>query len=244
MPFEVIPAVDVSEGRVVRLVEGDPSRKTVYGDDPAGQARAWRDLGAPRVHLVDLDGAFAGSPRNREAILAAAAAAGVPVQVGGGIRTLEIVDMLLTGGVDRVVLGTKAVTDEAFLREALRRGASRVVVALDVRGREVQLEGWTQGSGQDVASTARRLAQLGVARVLCTDVARDGKLEGPNLALYEEIAGAAGIPVIASGGVASLDDLRALAALATRGVEGVIVGKALYDGRVDLRAALDTVGAG
>lgn len=231
--FEVIPAVDVSEGRVVRVEEGDLSRKTVYGDDPAATATRWASLGAPRIHVVDLDGAVAGEPRNRDALVRLIEQCDVPVQVAGAIRTLDAVTSWRDAGADRVVVGTMAVTDDEFLHDALAVMGDRLVVALDHRDREVRVSGWTKRSGLDLVETAKRMSDKGVARLLVTDISRDGLLRGPDVDTYAELASIA--PVIASGGVSSVADLRALSAVA----EGAIVGKALYAGRIDLREALE-----
>jgi phosphoribosylformimino-5-aminoimidazole carboxamide ribotide isomerase len=233
---EVIPAIDVSGGKVVRLVRGDRNATTVYADDPSAMAARWAASGARRIHVVDIDGAFDGSPRNAHAIAELVRAVDVPVQVGGGIRDLDTARELIDLGVDRVVLGTAALTDDAFLRDALGAWPGRVVVGLDSRERELRVAGWAQGSGLDLVETARKLAALGVPRFLCTDISRDGTLEGPNVALLEEVARESGVPVIASGGVSSLDDLRALARVP--GIEAAVVGKALYTGDVSLTEAL------
>lgn len=234
--FEVVPAVDVSEGRVVRVEEGDLARKTVYGDDPADAARRWASLGAPRIHAVDLDGAVAGEPRNREPIERLIAAVDVPVQVAGAVRTLQAIRAWRDAGADRVVVGTMAVADERFLDEAMAILGGRLVVALDHRDREIKVRGWQAGSGRDLLETASHLAQRGVPRFLVTDISKDGLFGGPNVDAYGEVAVAAGVPVLASGGVATLQHLRALADVP--GIEGAIVGKALYDGKIDLAEAL------
>lgn len=236
--FEVIPAIDLVEGKVVRLERGELARKTVYGDDPVAVAERWTELGARRLHVVDLEGAVAGEPRHHELIGEIARSAGVPVQVGGGIRTLEHLTALLGAGVDRVVVGTAALGDPSFLPDALRLCGGGLVVSLDVRGREVRAAGWTEGTGEEVVAAAQRLAAEGVRRFMCTDIARDGMLAGPNVELLTEVAEAAGVPVLASGGVSSTDDIRRLVALASRGIEGVIVGRALYTGDLELADAL------
>lgn len=239
MTFEVIPAVDVLGGKVVRLERGEPDAKTVYSDDPVAVAKEWEAQGAARVHVVDLDGAFAGEARHADTLEAVVRAVGIPVQVAGGIRAVGVAEGWLRAGADRVVSGTAALTDDGVLIELVQRLGPRLVVAADVRGREVRVSGWRVGTGEDVVAAARRLAAAGAPRLLVTDVGRDGLLTGPNVGLLAEIAGAAGIPVIASGGVASVEDLIALAGI--EGIEGAIVGKALYSGVIELGDALKAV---
>lgn len=239
MSFDVIPAVDLVSGQVVRVERGDLSRKTVYGDDPVAVAAGFAEDGAGRLHVVDLEGAVAGEPFHLETVTAIVEQVRIPVQVAGGIRTLELAQRYLDAGADRVVIGTRAVTDDDFLAAAVEALGSRLVVAPDVRDREVRVSGWTQGTGEDVADCVRRLAGAGVVRLLCTDVGRDGMLSGPNVELYAEVTEAGGLPVIASGGVKTTEDVVALAAV--DGVEGVVVGKALYEGTVSLSDALAAV---
>jgi phosphoribosylformimino-5-aminoimidazole carboxamide ribotide isomerase len=241
MPLEIIPGIDVSRGEVVRLLRGELAEKTVYGGDPAATASRWEDMGAQRLHVVDIDGSHEGRPMNRGPVSEILEMVSVPVQVAGGIRDLETAAAWLELGADRIVIGTAAVRDPSFLREALETFGSSVVVALDARDREVRVSGWTEGSGLDLVETAKRLAGAGVSRFLCTDIGRDGTLQGPNVELLAEVAKAAGVPLIASGGVSSLGDIRALAAVA--GIEGVVVGKALYTGDVQLTEALEAVRA-
>lgn len=234
----VIPAIDLRNGRCVRLLQGRPERETVYGNDPAAMARRWEAQDAPWLHVVDLDGAFAGLPRNEEAIRAILQAVKIPVQVGGGLRTMAGVRRYLEMGVSRVILGTAAVADPAFLREALEAFGERIAVGVDCRDGRVCVEGWGRTVDLGLMDFLDALAAAGVRRVIYTDIRRDGMLEGSNVAGVAEVVARAPMRVIASGGVSSLDDIRALAALDPPGVEGVIVGKALYTGAVDLRAAL------
>jgi phosphoribosylformimino-5-aminoimidazole carboxamide ribotide isomerase len=243
MPFEVIPGIDISRGEVVRLLRGELAEKTVYGGDPAATASRWEDMGAHRLHVVDIDGSHEGRPVNRGPVAEILDMVSIPVQVAGGIRDVATAEAWLETGADRIVIGTAAIRDPAFLRQALRLFADRVVVAIDARDREVRVSGWTEGSGLDLVETARRLAGDGVARFLCTDIGRDGTLQGPNVELLGEVADAVAIPVIASGGVSSLGDIRHLAALVPRGIEGVVIGKALYTGDIQLTEALQAVGA-
>ena len=239
MTLEVIPSIDLLKGQVVRLERGDYEKKTVYSDDPIGVAMDFEAQGATRLHVVDLDGAASGEPANAVAIGGIIQRIAIPVQVAGGVRSVERVEELLARGADRVVLGTKALTDETFLRAALERFADRVVVAPDAKGREVRTDGWTKGTGEDVVAAGRRLADAGVVRLLVTDIGTDGMLSGPNVDLLTEVARTAKIPVIASGGVSSIDDLRALSDVS--GVEAAIVGKALYVNAFDLGDAMKTV---
>ena len=235
--FLIIPAIDLRGGRCVRLVQGDPSRETVYSDDPVAVARAFAAAGARRLHVVDLDGAFAGLPRNLAVATAIARAVDIPVELGGGIRSMAAIEQVLAAGIAYAILGTAAIEQPELVEEACRRFPGRVLVGIDARDGRVAVRGWAEGTETDAVELAREMGRRGVSQIIFTDIARDGTLAGPNLAALERVA-AAGVPVIASGGVSSLDDLRALAALRDRGVVGAIVGKALYTGAVDLRAAL------
>jgi phosphoribosylformimino-5-aminoimidazole carboxamide ribotide isomerase len=232
--FVVAPALDVLEGRCVRLVEGDPERVTVEGGDPAEAAARFAAEGAPLIHLVDLDGAFSGRPSPELVERVVAAAGGVPVQAGGGFRTADAVEAGLAAGAVRIVVGTAAL-DPVTLPELAACFAGRLVVAIDVRDRKVVGRGWTHRSGLDPAGLARRCAAAGVTRLLVTSTLRDGSLAGPDLPLLREVLAAAPVPVLAAGGIASLDDLRLLQEL---GCEGAIVGSALWLGRFSLAEAL------
>jgi phosphoribosylformimino-5-aminoimidazole carboxamide ribotide isomerase len=232
----VFPAIDLKQGRVVRLAEGDMARATIYGDDPAAQARAFGDKGATHLHVVDLDGSFAGESRNAEAVAAALAAFPGRVQVGGGVRTLADVDRWLGLGVWRVVMGTAALERPDLVRAAAAAYPGRIVVAVDARDGMVATRGWAERSTVAVADLARRFEDAGVAALLFTDVGRDGMLKGVNVEATLALAAAVAIPVIASGGVAGPADISALAGRPN--IEGVICGRALYDGRLDLGEAL------
>ena len=240
--FEIIPAIDLLDGRVVQLEQGDPERATVYSEDPVAVAGRWEAAGARRLHVVDLDGALAGEPRHRHVITRIVASVDMSVQVAGGIRSVDSVRAWVDAGAARVITGTAALTDRDFLRHALDVAADRLVVALDARDGEVRVSGWQQGSGLDVVQTAVALAADGVRRLLVTDIARDGMLTGPNASLLAEVAGMSGVAVIASGGVSSVEDLVTLSALAPVGVEAAIVGSALYRGDLQLADALEAVG--
>lgn len=238
MSFEVVPSVDILEGEVVRLRRGEREAKTVYSDDPVGMAKNWEAQGAPRLHVVDL-GAALGDEAQSAVIEQIVRSAGVPVQVAGGIRSAEAGRRWIDVGADRVILGTAALTDLDVLHEAIKTIGPRLVVAPDALGREVRIAGWTKGTGEDVVDAARRLAAAGVERLLVTDIGQDGTLGGPNADLLRDVAAASRVPVIASGGVATLDDIRTLAAV--DGVEGVIVGQALYSGVIELSQAMGAV---
>ncbi len=234
----VVPAVDVRDGRCVRLRQGRADQETVFSDDPVAMARRWAETGATRVHVVDLDGAFAGTPRQTALIAKiAAAVAPVPVQAGGGLREPAAVEAMLEAGVRWAVVGTRAALDPAFLADIGRRFPGRLVIAVDGKGPHVAVRGWTETADVTVIDVARRARDAGAAAVLYTDVTRDGTGDGPNLDDTAALARAVEIPVLASGGVGTIDDLLALAAIP--GVAGTIVGRALYTGTIDLRQALD-----
>lgn len=240
--FELIPAIDVLGGRCVRLRQGRYDEATVYDEDPGAVAARFVAHELGRLHVVDLDGARAGEPRNEAALGAILAAApGVPVQVGGGLRSLADVERRLALGVDRAILGTVALRDPSLVQEAAGRFPGRIAVGIDARDGRVAVEGWVETSDTSSTELARRFEDAGVAAIVYTDIARDGMLSGPNLEQTAALAEAVSIPVIASGGVGSDEDVRRAAALAERGVAGVIVGRALYTGAVDLARALEIV---
>jgi phosphoribosylformimino-5-aminoimidazole carboxamide ribotide isomerase len=237
----VLPAVDVRGGRVVRLLRGASDAETVYGTDPAEAARRWEAEGALRLHVVDLDAAMGGAPQF-DAIAALIAAVSIPVEVGGGIRTLEGATRYREHGADRVIFGTAAVSDPALVQSALALWPDAVAIALDARNGRVAVAGWKEITTVGALELAERCRAWGVRRIQYTDVLRDGALVGPNLAATEELARVSRVPVTASGGVSSLDDLRHVAALAPAGVDEVIVGRALYDGRFTLAEAKAAAG--
>jgi len=238
----VFPAIDLKEGQVVRLAEGDMARATVYGDNPAAQAVLFAEAGAQFLHVVDLDGAFAGKAQNREAVEAVLEAFPGHVQLGGGIRTAEAVEGWFKLGVSRVVIGTAALKDPDFVRAMAKEWPNGIVVAVDARDGMVATEGWAEVSDVSIVDMARRFEDAGVAGLLFTDIGRDGLLKGCNVDATVDLARQTDLPVIASGGVKGLDDIRLLAIHANDGIEGVITGRALYDGRLDLAAAIQMAG--
>jgi phosphoribosylformimino-5-aminoimidazole carboxamide ribotide isomerase len=234
----VFPAIDLKQGQVVRLAEGDMARATVYGDDPAAQALLFAEAGAQYLHVVDLDGSFAGRAENREAVEGILKVFPGHVQLGGGIRTRESVDGWFDLGVSRVVMGTAALKDPEFVKDMAKAYPGGIVVAVDARDGMVATEGWAELSEVSIYDMARRFEDAGVASLLFTDIGRDGMLKGCNIEATVDLARRTNLPVIASGGVKGLDDIRMLALLARDGIEGVITGRALYDGRLDLAAAI------
>lgn len=234
----LFPAIDLKDGLCVRLEEGDMARATVFHRDPAAQAAAFAAQGFEYLHVVDLDGAFAGKPVNAAAVDRILAAVSIPVQLGGGIRTLATLEAWLAKGVARVIIGTAAVRDPDLVRAAARKFTGQVAVGLDARDGKVAVEGWAQASELPALDIARRFEDAGVAAIIYTDIARDGLLKGLNLDATIALADAVSIPVIASGGLASLADIEALVAPRAVKLAGAIAGRALYDGRLDAGAAL------
>jgi phosphoribosylformimino-5-aminoimidazole carboxamide ribotide isomerase len=239
MPLTLYPAIDLKDGRCVRLRRGEMDQATVYADDPAAQAITWRDAGFRWLHVVDLNGAFAGRPVNAEAVVGILAAVDLPVQLGGGIRDMTGIEAWLTAGVRRVILGSAAAKNPSLVLEACKTFPGRIAVGIDARGGYVATEGWAETSTMPAAELGLRFEDAGVTAIIYTDIGRDGMLSGLNLEQTIDLATKLTTPVIASGGVGSLDDLAALrhAATGTR-IEGVIVGRALYDGRVTPADAL------
>lgn len=235
----VLPAIDLRNGKCVRLVEGKVENETVYSNDPAEMAVKWEGLGAKFLHLVDLDGAFAGKPQNLEAVKAILKVLTIPAELGGGIRDMDTISAYLDLGINRVILGTAAVSNPKLIEEACRKfGGEHIVLGVDARDGMVAVEGWDATATVNAVDLAKQMKDLGVQRIIYTDIKRDGTLKGPNLDATKEIAVKTGLKVIASGGVACLDDIRAVKKLEPFGVDSVISGKALYDGRLDLREAL------
>ncbi|MFO7982200.1 MAG: 1-(5-phosphoribosyl)-5-[(5-phosphoribosylamino)methylideneamino]imidazole-4-carboxamide isomerase [Desulfuromonadales bacterium] len=234
----VIPAIDLKGGRCVRLEQGLMEKDTVYSDDPAAQARIWQDQGGELLHIVDLDGAFAGVPRNREAIEAIVAAIDIPTELGGGIRDLETVKAYLDLGISRVILGTVAKENPELVREACRLFPGRIVVGIDAKDGLVAVRGWADVTEKKASDLAREMEGYGVEAIIYTDIARDGMMQGPNIEATRTLAQAISIPVIASGGISRLADIENLMAIEDSGVSGAITGKAIYTGALDLREAV------
>jgi len=237
----LFPAIDLKGGQCVRLKLGDMAEATVFNDDPAAQARAFEAQGFRWLHLVDLDGAFAGRPVNAAAIEAILAAVTIPVQLGGGIRDLAMIETWLARGIRRVILGTVALRDPDLVKDACRRHPGRIAVGIDAKGGKVAVEGWAETSELTSIDLARRFADAGVAAIIFTDVDRDGVLKGLNIEATLALARAVNIPVIASGGLASLADIRRLLEPDCTMLEGAISGRALYDGRIDAAEALKLI---
>jgi phosphoribosylformimino-5-aminoimidazole carboxamide ribotide isomerase len=245
-PFELIPAIDLKEGRCVRLRQGRMEDATVFSDDPVAMARHWCDLGAARLHLVDLDGAFAGRPVNRDVIAAICEAVDVPVQIGGGIRDADTFGDYLATGIRFGIVGTRAVREPEWVSELCGRFPGRVIVGIDARGGRVAAEGWAEETDVDVRDLARRFEDDGVAAIVYTDIDRDGMLSGVNLEATVALAEAVSIPVIASGGLTDLAGLMALRAAAgatTGALVGAITGRAIYEGTLDFAAAVEALRA-
>jgi len=232
------PAIDLKGGRCVRLERGAMASATVFNDDAAAQARTFEQAGFEWLHVVDLDGAFAGRPVNRDAVLAILNAVRLPVQFGGGIRDRAGIEAWLEAGVARIILGTAALRDPALVRAAARDHPGRIAVGIDARDGKVAVQGWAETSDMDAASLARRFEDAGVCAIVFTDIARDGMMAGVNVAATMALAEAVSIPVVASGGVSGLDDIRALLANGGKRIAGAVIGRALYDGRIDAGAAL------
>jgi phosphoribosylformimino-5-aminoimidazole carboxamide ribotide isomerase len=234
----ILPAIDLKQGRCVRLEQGLMEKDTVYHDDPAAQARIWQEQGGELLHIVDLDGAFAGVPKNRAAIKAIVAAIDIPCELGGGIRDLATIEAYLELGIERVILGTVAKEHPELVAEACRRFPGRIVVGIDARDGLVAVRGWADVTEKPATEMAREMEGFGVEAIIYTDIARDGMMQGPNIAATRALAEAISIPVIASGGLSTLDDIRRLMAIEASGVTGVITGKAIYSGAIDLREAV------
>jgi phosphoribosylformimino-5-aminoimidazole carboxamide ribotide isomerase len=233
--MEVIPAIDLRGGRCVRLLQGDYARETQFSDDPVAVARRWEQAGAPRIHVVDLDGAREGGPRNLEIVADIARAVAVPLQLGGGIRSLALAEKALAAGVQRVVIGTVAALEVSLAEEMIRAFGDRLIITLDTRSGLVAVRGWQEATHLKAVELARRLEAVGARRFIFTDIRRDGMLSGPNVDALRRLRRAVSVPVIASGGIASLHHLRKIA---DAGAEGAIVGRALYVGELNLEEAV------
>jgi phosphoribosylformimino-5-aminoimidazole carboxamide ribotide isomerase len=241
-PMLIIPAIDLKDGRCVRLRQGDMAAQTVYAEDAGTVAARWQDSGAELIHIVDLNGAVDGSPKNLVHIQKILATVSVKIQVGGGIRNIETIRRYVELGVSRVVLGTAAVNDRSLLDEACGQFPGRIVLGLDAKGGKVAVQGWTSLSKVTTLDLLRQLSENPLAAVIYTDIARDGMLTGPNVAGLQEIAERSAFPVIASGGISHVGDLEAIRRIRPH-IQGAIIGKALYDGKIDLREAIDAMKA-
>lgn len=237
----IFPAIDLKDGQCVRLMQGDPERATVYGKDPVAMAAHWEQQGAEWLHLVDLDGAFTKRPVNDSIVLKIARAVSIPVEAGGGIRTLESIDGYISGGVARVIIGTAALRQPEVLEEACRRYPGRIALGLDARDGRVAVEGWKESTGTDAVDLVMRCKGLELAAVIYTDIHRDGMQTGVNIEATRRLLEMTGTPVIASGGVSTLRDIEALLDLRPLGLMGVITGRAIYEGTLDLREAIARV---
>lgn len=234
----VIPAIDLKEGKCVRLEQGLMEKDTVFNDDPGAQARAWQDQGAELLHIVDLDGAFAGQPKNRAAIEAIIKAITIPAQLGGGIRDIATIEAYLSLGLERVIIGTAAQRNPELVREACAKYPGRIVVGIDAKNGMVAVQGWAEVTNITAVELARKFEDCGVAAIIYTDISRDGMLQGPNLEATRALAEAVSIPIIASGGVSSLKDIQNLMDIESSGISGVITGKAVYTGAIQLAEAI------
>jgi phosphoribosylformimino-5-aminoimidazole carboxamide ribotide isomerase len=241
LTFEIVPAIDLRGGHCVRLRQGEAGTETTFSEDPLAVARRFAAAGASRLHLIDLDGAFDGKPRNEEPIRAVLEAISVPLQVGGGLRDLATVERVLALGARWAILGTAALRDPELVAQACARFPGRVAVAIDARAGKVAASGWTEVSEVGDIELGERLAQVGVSHFIYTAIERDGMLAGPDIVATRRFAGSVGVPVLASGGVASMSDLGRLFGLAAEGVSGAVVGRAIYTGAIDLAQAIDWV---
>lgn len=235
----LIPAIDLKDGHCVRLKQGDMDQSTTFGEDPGAMARKWVDAGARRLHLVDLNGAFAGAPKNNAAIKSILAEVGneIPVQLGGGIRDLDTIERYIDAGMRYVIIGTAAVKNPGFLQDACTAFAGHIIVGLDAKDGKVAIDGWSKLTGQDVMSVGKRFEDWGVESIIYTDIGRDGMLSGINIDATVKLAQSLTIPVIASGGLAGMSDIEQLCAVESEGVQGVICGRAIYSGNLDFAAA-------
>lgn len=238
----IYPAVDIKGGKCVRLVQGQADQETVYGDDPAAMGQRWQAQGAAWLHVVDLDGAFGARPHNLEVIRRLRRAVTIPIQLGGGLRSLETIAAYIDSGIDRLILGTAVLKDPDLISKALKTYPGRIALGLDAKDGLLAVEGWTQTTTRTAVDVAREYAPLNPAAIIYTDISRDGVKRGVNLEATQALAQATEIPVIASGGVSSLDDIKALLPLESLGVIGVITGRALYDGNLDLKEAIRVAG--
>lgn len=237
----IIPAIDLKDGKCVRLEQGLMNKATVYSDDPATTARHWESQGAELLHVVDLDGAFAGIPKNLDAIKAIRKAVRMPIEVGGGIRDIATIDVLISIGIDRIILGTAAIENPAFVQQACEKFPGKIIIGIDAKDGMVAIKGWAEVTKVKAVDLAKQMQESGVIAVIYTDIKRDGMLSGPNIDATKALAGSLRIPVIASGGVSTMKDIQDLMTVRYSGVSGVITGKAIYSGSLNLKEAITFV---
>ncbi len=235
-PMFIIPAIDLKDGSCVRLLQGRAEDATVYSDNPVETAKKWRAAGAELLHIVDLDGAFSGEQKNLDSIKAIRGSVDMTLEVGGGIRTMETIDLLVSLGIDRIILGTVAAKDPEFLRKACERHPGKIIAGIDAKDGKVAIKGWVETTGQEATELAKKMKEAGASGIIYTDISRDGMLTGPNFEATEKMARSIELPVIASGGISSIEDIKKL--LQIKGLWGAITGKAIYTGRLDVAEAI------
>lgn len=235
----IIPAIDLKEGQCVRLSQGQMDRATVYSQNPAEVARRWESTGAQRLHIVDLDGAVSGKPKNKDVIRSIRSAISIPVQLGGGIRDIKTIDEYLAAGIDDIILGTAAIKNPELLEKSCKMFPGKIIIGIDARNDRVSVQGWTEKTEISAIDFAQQLDSSAVSAIIFTDIKRDGMLVGPNIESTAQLAKAVAIPVIASGGVSCIEDIKRLLEIESFGVKGVIIGRALYTGDVDLRECIE-----
>lgn len=237
----LLPAVDIKSGRCVRLIQGKKEKETVYSDQPSIMAKKWEEMGAEYLHLVDLDGAFDGKPKNFNAIKEVVSSLRIPVELGGGIRSLEIIEDYLSIGIDRVILGTAAFERPEFLEEACRKFPGKIVLGMDASDGYLAIKGWTEVTTKKVKDIVKNIENIGIRAIVYTDIAKDGMMSGPNIGALKGLAGFTKIPIIASGGVSTIKNIEEIIGLKEESIEGIIIGKALYEKTIDLKEALELV---
>ena len=238
----IIPAIDLIEGRCVRLIKGQLSSEEVYSKEPVAVAKLWELKGAERLHIVDLDGAFEGKPRNLEVVKRVARSVKVPIQFGGGIRSLKAIEEVLKGGVEYIILGTAVISKPDFVKKVVRRFGKKIMVSIDASNLKVAIRGWEKKTRKTAPILAKEMERLGVENIIFTDIKRDGTLKGPNVSQIKKMLQGVANPLIVSGGISSLEDIKTLRPLEKKGLSGVIIGKALYTGRIDLEEAITFAG--
>jgi len=241
---QIIPAVDIKDGRCVRLVQGDPERETVYSDSPVEQAKWWESFGVELLHVVDLDGAFSGEPRNLDVIEKIKNETSIDIEVGGGIRDLQIVRQYVNIGVNRIIIGSAAIKNKDFVEEACKEFPGKIIVGIDVVDENVAIHGWKDVTDVHYYHFSAEMKKIGVSEIILTDISKDGMLGGVDVHFYEKSLEKIGLPIIASGGVSSIDDIKNLMPLSKKGLKGVITGKAIYDKKLDLKEAMKVINAG